>query len=137
MLGPWPHHTTIFCVNHVDVTRKIFVWSCGTHSLKAVRTNIYRSQPKFLRNLKVDSIHFGWKDMDRIFIRGEARINSDSRVRTNVNKNSVNIDQYTMINAEYAKSIFTNRTITEVLGHLSIEREIRLEKRMCIKMALV
>ena len=63
MLGPWPNRETISFVNPVDVAHNIFVWSCGTHSLKAIRNNVYRIQPKFPHNLKVNGIFFGWKEV--------------------------------------------------------------------------
>ena len=68
MLGPWPPQETIPFVNPVDITIKIYSWSCGTRLLKKVRNNIYRSQPKYHRNLKVDSVYFGWKDIEQIIL---------------------------------------------------------------------
>ena len=43
MIGPWPNDKSVSFVNPCDTVRKIYVWSCGTHSLKSMRNNLYRS----------------------------------------------------------------------------------------------
>ena len=120
ILGLWSPQEPILFVNLVYITRKIYIWSCVTYSLKAIRNSISRSQPKHSRNLKVDNIYFGWKDVEQINVRDKARLKNDSKCRKDVNKNSVNIDQYIMMNAEYMKSFFTDKTVTEVLSYPTI-----------------
>ena len=127
MTGPWPGLDTISFVNPIDTTRKVYIWSCGTHSLKAIRNNLYRSQPKFARNLKNNKIFFGWKDVERIYVRDESRKNNKGKCRTDLTKNCVNLDQYTMMNATYAKAVFTDKTLTEVFCYLAIHLGVKLE----------
>ena len=42
-------------------------------------------------------------------------------------KNSVNLDQYTLMNLTYTKAVFTHKTITEVLYYLVIHLSVKLE----------
>ena len=60
-------------INPYETSRRVFFWSCGTHSLKAMRNNLYRSQPNMARNLRKSDVHFGWKDIETILLRDEAR----------------------------------------------------------------
>ena len=41
-----------------------------------------------------------------------------------------------MVNAEYAKSIFTDRTVTEVLSYLAIYLKVKLDWRVKVKSKL-
>ena len=38
-----PDDTSVSLTHPLDKERKIFLWSCGTHSIKALRNNLYRS----------------------------------------------------------------------------------------------
>ena len=67
----WSSNKNISFINPIDVSRRIYVWSCGTHSLKAVRNNLYRSQPNLARNLRNKKVYFGWKNVERIYLRDE------------------------------------------------------------------
>ena len=107
MIGPWPNEQCVSFINPCETSRKVFIWSCGTHSLKAMRNNLYRSQPNMARNLRKSDVYFGWKDMETILLRDEARTTNKQKVRTDLNTNNVNLDQYTLMNATYAKAHFT------------------------------
>ena len=41
----WSSNQSISFSNPIDISRRIYAWSRGTHSSKAVRNNLYRSQP--------------------------------------------------------------------------------------------
>ena len=40
----FPNNKSISMIHPLDDTRRIFVWSCGTHSVKAVRNNLFGSK---------------------------------------------------------------------------------------------
>jgi hypothetical protein len=64
-----------------------------------------------------------WKQ----FLRDEARQANKQKQRTDLNTSNVNIDQYTMMNATYAKAPFNDRIICEVLNYLSIHLNVKLD----------
>ena len=80
-------------INPVDVSRRVFVWSCGTYSSKALRNNVYRSHPQLARSLRHKNIHFGWKDVERIYLRDEERMNNNISRQTELNKHYIYLDK--------------------------------------------
>ena len=64
--GPWPDITAVRSKNPVDPSRYIYIWSCSTHGLKAVRNNLYRSQPHLTRAFVKSGVSFGWKQVEEI-----------------------------------------------------------------------
>ena len=58
-----------------DSNRRIFVWLCSTHSLKAARNNVYRSQENKTRQLKLHGVYFGWNEVVEIYNREEEMYN--------------------------------------------------------------
>ena len=69
MKGPQTDVNSVRFVNPVDPIRQVYFWLCGTHSLKALRNNIFHSQPKYAHNITNDNVHFEWKDEDIIYER--------------------------------------------------------------------
>ena len=74
MNGPWLDTSSVEFINPCDPSYKIAVWSCGTHLLKAMRNNLYRSQPNLVRNLKHDNVYFGWKYLEVVYERDRVRL---------------------------------------------------------------
>ena len=62
-----------------------------------------------------------------ILLRDEARTTNKKKLRTDLNTNNVNLDQYTLMNATYAKASFTEKTICEVMNHLGVHFDIKLD----------
>ena len=123
-------HTDIDSVSMIhplDNNRRIFIWSCGTHSLKAIRNNLFRSKQNGTRNLKMNDCHFGWKDVEAIYMRDENRALAGDFRRTDIVKQTICLDSFTMMNAAYAKHIFTSKTISEVLSHISTQVNVTLD----------
>lgn len=48
----WTSNQNISFTNSINTAQRICVWSCGTHSLKAMRKYLYRSQPQLAKNLQ-------------------------------------------------------------------------------------
>ena len=103
----FPNNKSISMIHPLDDTRRIFVWSCGTHSLKAIRNNLFRSKHDGTRHLKLNKTHFGWKDVESIYHRDEDRVKMKELQRTTVTKETVSLDNFTMMNAAFAKAPFT------------------------------
>ena len=79
------------------------------------------------RNLRMGDVYFGWRDMETILLRDEARTANKQKQRTELNTSNINLDQYTMMNTTYAKAPFNDRTICEVLNYLSIHLNVKLD----------
>ena len=109
-----------WCKNPIDPSRFIYFWSCGTHSMKSIRNNLFRSQPKLTRDFTKKGITFGWKHMEDIFLRDEERVKWHKGRRTDIVKHAIQLDKYTLMNAGYAKQPFSEKSISEVISHPSI-----------------
>ena len=48
--------------------------------------------------------------------------------RTNIEKYTIALDQYTIMNATYAKQPFSEKTICEVIEHLSVQLITKIPK---------
>ena len=57
----WMEEDDCCIVNPWDLKRKIFVWFCITHLMKAFRNQLYASQPGGSRGFQdKDDVPFGW-----------------------------------------------------------------------------
>ena len=116
----WSSNQNISFSNPIDISRRIHVWSCGTHSLKAVKNNLYRSQP--------NNVYFGWKDIERIYLREEKRLDSNVGRRTDLTKHCVCLEKYTLTNVTYAKSPFTEKSICEAIQYLCLHLNVAFDE---------
>ena len=110
---------SVSMIHPFNNTRRIFFWSCGTHSQKATRNNLFRSKVGGTKNLKLNNVHVGWKELETIFVRDEERFKNNNYKRTEIVKQTIHLDSFTVMNATYAKQSFTSKTITKDLSHLS------------------
>ena len=124
--GPWPDANCLSFTNPVDISRSVYIWSCGTHSFKAMRNNIYRSQPNKTRSFTSHGIPFGWHQIVHTFDRDMARLKDVAVQRTDLTKLSVYLDNFSIMNASYAKKCFSERTISEIIAHVALEMNIKL-----------
>ena len=67
--GKWIGKGCLCTTNPVDCDQSIYIWLCATHSLKALRNNLFRSQHKMTHNLRNNGTIFGWKDVAAICTR--------------------------------------------------------------------
>ena len=72
--GCWSDINCVRFANPIDPYRYIYYWSCGTLSLKFMRKNVCRSQPKLVRDFRIRGILFGWKQVEEIFVRDNERV---------------------------------------------------------------
>ena len=86
-----------------DKEQRIFLWSCSTHSIKATRNNIYRSQIGKSRNLRRHGVFFRWKSVVQIYDREFAREKKNQLKQSDITKNTIALDNFTMMNPTYAK----------------------------------
>ena len=89
--------------NSIDRIRYIYYWLCGIHSLKSIRNNLFKSQPKLARHFKRKGVRFGWHHFEDIYLCDVKRVGFCQGRRTDIQKHAINLDKYTTINATYAK----------------------------------
>ena len=111
----------------LDKCRRIFIWSCGTHSQKALRNSMYRRRHNGTRNLTYCSNNFGWNELQTIYGRKEERSKRQQYRETDVVQQTINLDSFTMMNTTYAKQPFTSNTLPEVFSHLSTMLDMKLD----------
>ena len=103
-------------------------WYCSVHGLKALRNNLFRSQPNMARDLKLHGRQFGWKEVRDIYLRGQKYYHKTGIWRTNLKKEAISLDGFTLMNITYAKSVFSEKTICYhmlyLLKELNIDKEI-------------
>ena len=95
---------------------RLVMW---TDSLKALRNNIFRLQSNKTIHLKLRDVDFGWKEILLIADREDKRFKELNLQQSDVTGVTVVLDCFTMMNATYAKQPFTEKTICEVVAHLS------------------
>ena len=120
---------SVSMIHPFDSTRRIFFWSCGTHSQKATRNNLFRSKLKGSKNLRLNKYHFGWNEVESIYKRDDERFKNNNYKKTDIVKQTIYLDSFTMMNATYAKQPFTSKTISEVLSYLSVRCCVKFPER--------
>ena len=128
--GPWPDAKCLSFVNPVDHKRNIYIWSCGTHSFKAMRNNIYRSQITKAKAFVSNGIQFGWNEITKTYDRDMSRLADAGAQRTDLTKHCVFLDNFTIMNASYAKKCFSEKTISEIISHVSSTLNVKLNINM-------
>ena len=73
--GPWPDAECLSFANPVDISRSVYIWSCGAHNFKALRNNIQWSQLTKAKLFVNNGIPFGWNEIECIFERDVERLN--------------------------------------------------------------
>ena len=69
-----------------------------------------RSQPKFLRDFKIRTVSFGWRNVEIFFKRDEERVSLKKGRQTDIVKHKIHLDKYTLMNPTYAKQPFSGKT---------------------------
>ena len=104
-------------IHPLDSSRCIYFWSCGTHSQKATRKNLFGSKINGTKNLKLNKYNFSWKDVEAIFLRDEKIFKENKYKRTDIVQHSIFFHNFIMMNATFTEKPFTSKTISEVLSH--------------------
>ena len=58
------------------------------------------------------------EEMEVIFIRDNKRMLNHEGKRTDLVKHDINLDNYTLMNAEFSKQAFSEKKISEVISQL-------------------
>ena len=124
---------SISMIHPLDSTRCIYFCSCGTHSQKVTRNNLFRSKQNGTKNLKLNKCDFGWKDVKTILLRYEKRFKENKYKRTDIVRQTISLGSLTMMNATYAKQPFTSKTISDILSYLSIRCNVKYTKENVYK----
>ena len=86
---------------------------------------MFRSKVGGTKNLKLNNVHFGWKELEIIFLRDGERFKKQNYKRKYIVKQTIYLDSFTMMNATYTKQPLTSKTIAEILSHLSLHCNIK------------
>ena len=127
-VGPWSDIGAVRFRNPVDSSRFVYIWSCSTHGLKAIRNNLFRSQPKLARSFVKSGISFGWKQVEDIYMRDQDRKKKCDLPITKLEKHAIVLDKYTTMNAKYAKQPFQESTISELSAYLMKHLNIKFDR---------
>ena len=98
-----------------------------------MRNNIYSGQPKLLRDFRMHSLSFGWKQMEEIFVKYNERVKLEKGKRSDIVRYAVLLDKYTLMNATYVKQPFSEKTISEVISHLSLMLRTNIDTNITFK----
>ena len=113
---PWLPAEMVTTTNPFDPSRKIAIWHCVTHVLKALRNAFHSSMPKGTRNF-IDAAGnpFGFQFIVDALHRDELQ----AVPKTDLSKKAVYIEGWSAMNVAAAKSVFSERTITEGITYVS------------------
>ena len=64
--------------------------------------------------------------METIYVRDSERVSNYLGPRTNIVKHAIYLDKYTMMNAGYAKQVFSDKTICESISYLSMMLHVKI-----------
>ena len=112
---PWLPAEMVTTTNPFDPSRKIAIWHCVTHVLKALRNAFHSSMLNKTRNF-IDAAGnpFGFQFIVDALHRDELR----AVAKTDLSKKSVYIEGWSAMNVAAAKSVFSERTITEGITYV-------------------
>ena len=102
-------------------------WYCATHGLKAIRNNLFRSQSNMARTLTMNGQQFGWKEVKAIYLRDVEYYHKSGIWRTDLKKEAITLDGYSLMNAAYAKSVFSEKTICFQMSYLAREMNDKID----------
>ena len=102
------------------VSRKVWIFLCSTHNLKAARNSLFRSQIGGTRNCMIGDVPFGWQAIIACWKCELKKSTNDASV--NLNETSVYLDKWAKMNVKYAMMQSTMkltwRTVTTILTFL-------------------
>ena len=67
----WPASDSVYSNISMKSNKRLMYWYCSVHGLKALRNNLFRSQPNMARDLKLHGRQFGWKEVRDIYLRDQ------------------------------------------------------------------
>ena len=74
--------------------------------------------------MRNNNVYFGWKDVERIYLREEKKLDSNVGRRIALTKHCVYLEKYTLMNVTYAKSPFTEKTICKAIQYLYLHLNV-------------
>jgi hypothetical protein len=89
-----------------------------------MRNNLFRSVPSGTRDFRIwsndgESVQFGWKHIEAQFIRDLQREKNGTICDTDLKRQSVWPDKWSIMNVAHAKAPFTDKTIYEMVVNLA------------------
>ena len=75
--------------------------------------------------MKINGAVFDWKDTEKMYMSDAKCYTYNLSVRTDIVKHAIHSDIFTLMNTSYAKEVFWDKTVCEVLLYLSIRLQVK------------
>jgi hypothetical protein len=115
----WPTDH-IVVKNPVTPEMKLHTWSCSTHGLKNMRSQVEMSRGDGSGSRlfqSVTGVPFGWWTNRSALARDVEREHEGGVFRTSLSNQSVDLDSFTKMNASLAKKPFTEQTLSSIIDN--------------------
>ena len=116
----WPIDLVVV-KNPVNPGMKLHTWSCSTHGLKNMRSQVEMSRGDGSGSRSfhsVTGVPFGWWTNRSALARDVEREQEEGGVfRSSLSNQSVDLDSFTKMNASLAKKPFTEQTLSSIMHH--------------------
>jgi hypothetical protein len=114
----WLSDDMLSFVNPCDPSRRIWLWHCTTHLLKALRNQLLASSPSGAKAFKdEDGTGFGWGGVLAAYFRDQLLASA----KTNLKEPAAFPDSHSKMNVHYAKAPFTLKTLSEMVSYIQFQ----------------
>ena len=113
--GGWVPDDIVRTRNPYDRLRWIYLFTCSTHGLKALRNALFTSK----RKLKdANDVAISHHVLLNCCMRDEERNKRNHATKSDVKRSTINLNKWSTMNVAEAKVPFSWRTITEIADYL-------------------
>jgi len=141
----WPKDQ-VTCINPIEPNLNLHTWSCSTHGLKNVRSQMEMSRRNGSGSrqfLTAEGDNFGWGVVRDAYNRDKEREKKGVAFLTTLSAQAVELDSFSKMNASLAKQPFSDKTLSaileycrDIIGCKRLEKEcFRIKKTMAYKSA--
>ncbi len=111
----WLNDEDCYIVHPLDPSRRIYIWFCTTHGMKAMRNQFLSSQPSGTKAfMDENGFSFGWPFIVKLYAKHLEREKETSGKCTSgvrLTEHVVNPNKSDKMNVKYAKIAFEDKTI--------------------------
>ncbi len=118
----WPKDQVVVA-NPIDAEQKLHMWSCSTHGLKNIRSQVEMSRRDGSGSrqfITTAGIPFGWWTNQFALDRDNERLSQGAEFQSTLSMQAVNLDSFSKMNASLAKQPFTSKTLGTIIKHCAI-----------------
>ena len=117
----WLKEECISIENPTDPSRKIYLFYCSVHGLKAIRNCLLNSMPGQSKCLILDGANFGWKQFEDMWQNAQeiARNSQCVDPLKKIRPTAIFPDKFSKMNVNDAKSVFSYETLIHLAAELA------------------